>query len=80
MLPDADLKWDQVILADRPMPQDGMPAVGALGPAGLYVATMHSGITLGAIMGELIATEVLDRASNKNTDLLAPYRPQRFEK
>ena len=80
MLPDANLEWDQVILADRPMPQDGMPAVGALGPAGLYVATMHSGITLGAIMGELIATEVLDRASNKNTDLLAPYRPQRFEK
>jgi len=46
----------------------------------LYVATMHSGITLGAIMGELIATEVLDRACNKSTDLLAPYRPQRFEK
>ena len=80
MLPDANLEWDQVILADRPMPQDGMPAVGALGPAGLYVATMHSGITLGAIIGELIATEVLDRASNKNTDLLAPYTPQRFEK
>ncbi|MCO4846510.1 MAG: FAD-binding oxidoreductase [Yoonia sp.] len=78
MLPDADLEWDHVMLADRPMPQDGLPAVGAMGPTGLYVATMHSGITLGAIMGELIATEILDGASNKSTDLLAPYRPQRF--
>ncbi|MFT5066675.1 MAG: glycine/D-amino acid oxidase-like deaminating enzyme [Yoonia sp.] len=79
MLPDADLEWDQVMLADRPMPKDGLPAVGAVGPTGLYVATMHSGITLGAIMGELIATEVLEGVSNKSADLLTPYRPQRFE-
>ncbi|MFT4743275.1 MAG: glycine/D-amino acid oxidase-like deaminating enzyme, partial [Yoonia sp.] len=78
MLPDADLEWDQVMLADRPMPQDGLPAVGAIGPAGLYVATMHSGITLAAIMGELIMTEVLDGVSAKSADLLAAYRPQRF--
>ncbi len=78
MLPDADLEWDQVMLADRPMPQDGLPAVGAIGPAGLYVATMHSGITLAAIMGELIMTEVLDGVSAKSADLLAAYRPKRF--
>lgn len=79
MVPDADLEWDQVMLADRPMPKDGLPAVGAVGPEGLYVATMHSGITLGTIIGELIATEVLEGVSNKSADLLTFYRPQRFE-
>lgn len=78
MLPQAELVWDQVMLADRPMPQDGLPAVGGIGPAGLYVATMHSGITLGALLGELITTEILTGPSNKSADLLAGYRPQRF--
>ena len=79
MLPNVDLSWDQVMLANRPMPQDGLPAVGAVGPAGIYVATMHSGVTLAAVMGGLIASEILNGVSNKTADLLAPYRPQRFE-
>ncbi len=79
MLPCVDLSWDQVMLANRPMPQDGLPAVGAVGPAGVYVATMHSGVTLAAVMGGLIASEILNGVSNKTADLLAPYRPQRFE-
>ena len=79
MLPGVDLSWDQVMLANRPMPQGGLPAVGAVGPAGTYVATMHSGVTLAAVMGGLIASEILDGVSNKTADLLAPYRPQRFE-
>ena len=79
MFPSVDLAWDHVMLADRPMPKDGLPVVGQVGPKGLYVATMHSGITLGALMGELIATEIMQGVSNETAALLAPYRPQRFE-
>lgn len=79
MLPSVDLSWDQVMLANRPMPKDGLPAVGSVGPDGTYVATMHSGVTLAAVMGGLIASEILGGVSNKTADLLAPYRPQRFE-
>jgi len=78
MLPDANLVWDQVMVADRPMPADGFPVVGDVGPAGLYVGVMHSGMTLAAVMGELIAGEMLDGVSNQSADMLAPYRPHRF--
>ena len=64
-------------LAHRPIPQDGFPAVGEVAP-GLYAATMHSGITLGALMGELIGREMLHGVSNETARWLAPYRPLRF--
>ncbi len=80
MLPTVALDWDQLWLANRPMPQDGLPAVGAVGPRGLYAATMHSGITLAALMGELVAGEILNGPSNHSADYLAPYRPDRFAK
>lgn len=71
--------WDEVTLAYRPVPQDGLPVVGAAGPKGLHVAVMHSGVTLAAIVGEVTATEVLGQATNAQTDLVAPYRPDRFQ-
>lgn len=75
-----DLRWEQVTLAARPMPQDGLPVMGACGPAGLYVSTMHSGATLGALAAELAAAEVMETGlSNTQAALLAPYRPQRFK-
>jgi len=77
-VPSVPLAWDSVMLANRPMPEDGLPAVGSIGPDGLYVATMHSGITLAALMGELVTEEILQGVSNSTNDLLAPYRPQRF--
>jgi len=79
MLPHVDLEWDTVMLANRPMPKDGLPVVGAVGPSGLYVATMHSGITLAALMGVLISDEIRYGVTQKSADLLAPYRPQRFD-
>ena len=78
MIKDVDLKWSQITQANRPMPQDGLPAVGAAGPAGLYLAVMHSGITLGAVMGNLIAGEMLSGVSNTSGALLGNYRPTRF--
>jgi glycine/D-amino acid oxidase-like deaminating enzyme len=43
----------------RPMPADGLPVIGPLpGHAGAYVAVMHSGVTLAAVAGRLIAAEL----------------------
>ncbi|WP_299736326.1 FAD-dependent oxidoreductase [uncultured Roseobacter sp.] len=71
--------WDQVTLAFRPVPQDGLPVIGACGPAGLYVTVMHSGATLAPLVAELAAAEVMESAlSNTQLALLSPYRPARF--
>ncbi|MFK7744158.1 MAG: NAD(P)/FAD-dependent oxidoreductase [Roseobacter sp.] len=73
------LRWEEVALAHRPVPQDGMPAIGHCGPAGLYIATMHSGATLAPLAGELAAMEVMEQPlTNTQAALIAPYRPQRF--
>lgn len=72
------LEWDRVTLAYRPVPQDGLPVIGKIGPEGLHVAVMHSGVTLAAITGEAVAAEVLDHGDSFNA-LLAPYRPSRFQ-
>ncbi|MEM8536796.1 MAG: FAD-binding oxidoreductase [Pseudomonadota bacterium] len=78
MFLDQELTQASVQLAYRPMPEDGLPCVGKALP-GLYVAVMHSGITLAAVMAELIAEEMINGVSNRTGDWLAPYRPQRFE-
>ncbi|MEP3845004.1 MAG: FAD-dependent oxidoreductase [Paracoccaceae bacterium] len=79
LLPDVSLQWDRVLQANRPMPQDSLPAIGAIGPEGLFVAVMHSGITLAAISAQLLAPKVLGHSmSNEALDLLAPYDPTRF--
>ncbi|MGY1608497.1 NAD(P)/FAD-dependent oxidoreductase [Geodermatophilus sp. SYSU D00700] len=50
-----------VRLGARPMPADGLPIIGPLpGIDGSYVAVMHSGITLAAAAGRLIASEIID--------------------
>lgn len=80
MLPDHPLVWDRVMLAQRPVPQDGLPVIGACGPAGLFTAVMHSGVTLGAITAELLAPQIMDDPlSNAQSALVAPYSPDRFQ-
>jgi glycine/D-amino acid oxidase-like deaminating enzyme len=70
------LELDRVTVGMRPMPADGIPVVGfAPGVAGVYLATMHSGITLAPAIGRFAAMEILDGA---RIDLLEPYRPERF--
>ena len=60
----------------RPMPADGESVVGWLPGAGrAYVAVTHSGVTLGAHLGRLVAAEV---AGGAELPELAPYRPDRF--
>jgi len=62
----------------RPMPVDGSPVIGPVpGMGGVYLAVMHSGVTLAATVGRLVAAEVLDGV---DAGELAPLRPERFAK
>ena len=62
----------------RPTPADGMPAVGrAPGVGGLYIATMHSGVTLAPAIGRFVTDELLNR---RRDELLAPFGLERFAK
>lgn len=75
LLPGVDLQAGSLSLAMRPVPQDGLPVIGRAGPAGLYVAVMHSGVTLAPLVAEHVARELL---AGEDIGALAPYRPQRF--
>jgi glycine/D-amino acid oxidase-like deaminating enzyme len=57
-----DVAIERVTLGYRVMPQDEFPKIGFSGGcANLYVAAMHSGVTLAPLIGELAAREILDR-------------------
>ena len=61
----------------RPVPEDGYPVLGFSGATpNVYVAVMHSGITLAPLVGRLVASEILDGVQ---VEMLEPYRPSRFE-
>jgi glycine/D-amino acid oxidase-like deaminating enzyme len=63
-------------VADRPIPGDGFPSVGAVPSVpGYYEAVSHSGITLGPVIGRLLASEIL---TGRADDALADFRPERF--
>jgi len=67
---------DRVTLGWRPMPADGYPIVGFPEDSpGVYLAVMHSGMSLAPIIGRLAATEILD---DVDVELLEPYRLSRF--
>lgn len=75
-LPGIDIDIERVTVGLRPIPKDGMPIVGHVrGVENLYVAVMHSGITLAPIMGRMTAGEILD---DIRFEALSPYRPDRF--
>jgi glycine/D-amino acid oxidase-like deaminating enzyme len=68
--------YDRLTLGYRPMPQDRLPIVGfSPGNSNVYVAVMHSGVTLAPIMGRYITHEIVN---DDSIDELAPYRPGRF--
>ena len=80
LLPSIDLEWEQVSLGQRPVPQDGLPVVGACGPDGVFAAVMHSGVTLAPIVAEILVQEVMGQAlSVQHAELIAHYRPGRFQ-
>jgi glycine/D-amino acid oxidase-like deaminating enzyme len=60
----------------RPIPADGEPVVGPVAEVpGLYLAVMHSGVTLAAAVGRLVAREVVDGTVEP---ALSGCRPDRF--
>ena len=72
------IELDHFTVGIRPDPQDGLPILGDIdGRPGLTVAVMHSGVTLAAIVGELLAEEV---ATGKKDTALEAYSLRRFEK
>ena len=67
---------DRVTLGWRVLPADGQPIIGRVASRpNVYLAAMHSGITLAPAVGQLAAIELLDEVQ---VDLLEPYRLTRF--
>lgn len=61
----------------RPMPLDGFPVLGFTEAVqNVYIALMHSGVTLAPLVGEMATLEIADGA---RVDCFAPYRLERFE-
>jgi glycine/D-amino acid oxidase-like deaminating enzyme len=77
MLRDSDgLELDFHTVGFRPTPVDGFPIIGrADGMDGLYIAVMHSGITLAPAVGLFATREILD---GERDPLLTPYGLSRF--
>lgn len=70
------LALERITLAVRPIPRDGLPVLGfAAALEGLYLAVMHSGVTLAPLAGRLAAAEIL---GGRQLDILAPFRLERF--
>lgn len=60
----------------RPMPRDGFPVLGFPEPVpNVYLALMHSGVTLAPLVGELATLEIVDGARVQAFDA---YRPERL--
>jgi len=67
---------ERVTVGHRVMPADEYPIVGFCDACpNLYIAAMHSGVTLAPLIGQLAALEILDGA---RVSSLKPYRPSRF--
>ena len=66
---------DEIIIGWRPLPVDGHPVIGP-SPTDdrVYVAIMHSGVSLAAITGDLVARELADGVEMA---LLQPFRANR---
>ncbi|MHA6617868.1 NAD(P)/FAD-dependent oxidoreductase [Pseudonocardia sp. DLS-67] len=71
-----DSRIAETRVAERPIPADGFPCVGAVPSVpGYHEAVSHSGITLGPVIGRLLASEIL---SGTRDEMLADFRPERF--
>lgn len=67
---------ERVTAGHRVMPMDEYPVVGFSDRCpNLYVAAMHSGVTLAPLIGQYATLEILDGA---RVSALEPYRPARF--
>ena len=68
-------KMESVYIGWRPLPLDGHPVLGAVQDRpGVYLAIMHSGVSLAPVVGQLATQEII---SGNPVAQLAPYRPNR---
>ena len=66
---------DSAVIGWRPLPLDGHPVIGSNPDRqDVYIAIMHSGVSLAPIVGQLAAREIVDR---QNVARLDEYRPDR---
>ena len=73
---DSALELDFHTVGHRPTPVDGFPIIGGANDRpGLYLAVMHSGVTLAPLVGLLAAQEILGLREDAQ---LVPFRPSRF--
>ena len=68
-----DCEIPNITVRERPMPADGRPAIGPIGPQGLYVVSTHSGMTLAPIIAQTVTAEI----GGTQDPRLEPYRPDR---
>lgn len=67
---------EAVRITERPIPRDGLSAVGPMPRVeGYYVVVTHSGVTLAPLLGAAVADEV---ARGRERAELAPFRPARL--
>ena len=68
--------YEAVRLGVRAMPVDGLPIVGPYpGLASLYVVCSHSGVTLGPLLGRIVADEIV---RNRVDERIMPFRAERL--
>ena len=74
--PAKDVRLVDARIGVRPMPGDGVTIAGRVpGFANAWMLATHSGVTLGPLLGRLIADEIVGGAPSA---VLAPFRPDRF--
>ena len=70
------LQIERVGVGWRPLPIDGLPIIGHIpGNPRIYLASMHSGVTLAPIVGRSVAMEILD---GLRLESLADFRVERL--
>ncbi|WP_246794958.1 NAD(P)/FAD-dependent oxidoreductase [Burkholderia perseverans] len=72
----AHARIERLVVGQRSRPADGLPAIGFLTPRRrAYVAATHSGMTLGPLLGRLVAEELVHE---RRDALLADFAPDRL--
>lgn len=70
-----EFRVEEARVGFRPVPEDGLPCVGAApGPGGYYEAVTHSGVTLGPLVGRLLAREIVAGEPDESLERFSPYR------